>query len=121
MNPDEGWRRAYTVNEAGGKVLLNEAVEISFSYSSLEEFYALNPNCCELVEVFDGGERRNNTIPFGERVCGRLNTLVRVFYIYDYDQQNGGLPLYREKYFGLSNCGESWTAEEVIRLHKPAW
>lgn len=35
----------------------------------------------------------------------------------DYDVQNNNMPLYAEKYFGLSNCGALWTADEVVELH----
>lgn len=128
---EENWRLPYTVNEFGGKVLPGGYVYQegwrnhyagtvrTFEYSSLKEFYTRNPNCCELVEVLIGGERLKVTIPFEERVCGRLNTLVRVFYIYDYDARNNNLPLYAERYFGLSNCGDLWTDDEVIELHNP--
>ncbi|MDL2260478.1 hypothetical protein LJB99_06375 [Deltaproteobacteria bacterium OttesenSCG-928-K17] len=103
--PPEGWRRAYTVDETGGKVWLNEAVKTSLNYSSLEHFYALNPDCCELVEVYiDFGERAY--VPFWYRLAGRINIIVRIFYIYDFDQENNNLPLYKEEYLALSNCGE---------------
>lgn len=119
VHPEPGWRRAYTVNEAGGKIFLNEAVEITFRYSSLEEFYALNPDGCEFVEMFfDEGKKYD--VPFLSRVNGHLNILVRVFYIYDFDQDND-MPLYRERYFGLSNCGKLLTQGDIVRLHEPEW
>lgn len=102
--PEEGWRHAYTVNEAGGKVWLNEAVKTSFRYSSLKEFYALNPDSCELVEIYsDSGEQAY--VPFWYRLAGRINIIVRVFYIYDFDRENDNQPIYKEEYFALSNCG----------------
>ncbi|MDL2260477.1 hypothetical protein LJB99_06370 [Deltaproteobacteria bacterium OttesenSCG-928-K17] len=112
--PPEGWRRAYTVDETGGKVWLNEAVKTSLSYSSLEHFYALNPGCCELVEVFvdEGGIY---DVPFWYRLSGHINIIVRVFYIYDIDQENNSQPIYKEEYFALSNCGNFYWG--LIELH----
>jgi len=119
--PAEGRRRrAYTANEAGGKLWLTEVLKTSFRYSSLEEFYALNPNSCELVETLVGGEYLWLGIPFRARAGGCLNTIVRVFYIYDFDEENENQPVYKEEYFGLSNCGELWTDWDIIKLHESA-
>jgi hypothetical protein len=116
---EKAWRNSYTVNEVGGKIFSEEMIE-TFKYSSLKEFYALNPNCCEFVETLvEEGEVF--TVPFRARVSGHLNIFVRAYYIYDFDKQNNNLPLYAEKYFGVSNCGELLTPREVVRLHRPEW
>ena len=118
LYPKEGWRKAYTVNEAGGKIRLNKDIATSFRYSSIEEFYEMNPNACELVEMFMN-EGTMYDVPFEARVSGDLNILVRVFYIYDFDVVNNNQPIYREEYFGLSNCGQIWSERDIMVLHFP--
>ncbi|MDR1044169.1 MAG: hypothetical protein LBP33_03500 [Candidatus Adiutrix sp.] len=119
-------RVPFTVSEAGGKIFpkrgsdyAEEHIE-TFRYSGLENFYKLNPNCCELVETIriPDSDVEMLTVPLWERWCGRLNIFVRVFYIYDFDRENNNRPLYEERYFGLSNCGDLlWTPEEIFWLH----
>lgn len=98
----------YTVNEFGGKSYAKTGfVDASLRYSSLEEFYALNPGCCELVEFYRSSDGIVS-IPCSKRASGEINALVRIFYIYDFDAQNSKQPLYREDYFIVSNCGKVW-------------
>ena len=124
---EEKWRTPYSVNEAGGKVFPEGGKDFSkesiktLNYSSLEEFYAQNPNRCELVGMLVDDDIQVFDIPFAVRLKGRLNTFVRVFYLYDFDKQNDNQPIYIERYFGLSNCGEVWTPNEVFRLHQPKY
>jgi hypothetical protein len=102
-------RFPYTVNEAGGKVSKTSeigVIDASPRYASLEEFYALNPKCCEFVE-HDPSNDEILSIPFLTRAAGDAHTFVRVFYIHDFDVQNSNQPRYRERYFIVSNCGEA--------------
>jgi hypothetical protein len=112
------WSYDYTVNEAGGKVYLRNEKRETFRYSNLKEFYALNQNCCDFLDIYLSGETYIN-IPFIERISGHLNTSIRVFYIYYYDEKNNNIPIYEETCFALSNCGKLWTSREMSGLHRP--
>ncbi|UQZ88846.1 hypothetical protein C4J81_06385 [Deltaproteobacteria bacterium Smac51] len=102
-------------NESNSK----EGVEI-FNYSSLEDFYAINQDCCEFTEIiwYDG---EIFFVPFGARISGQLNIFIRVYYLYGHESQNNNVPVYVERYFGLSNCGRLWTPYDVYRLRSPEW
>lgn len=107
--------RYLTTQEKFDVVVAEIIREDKLSYATLEEFYAANPNSCELVERFRHPDE-TFIISFMDRASGRLNIFVRVFYVYDFDRQNN-VPLYAEKYFGISNCGKLWTSKEIIKHH----
>jgi hypothetical protein len=89
----------YIVNDAGGIVsntgLIGGSIDASPHYASLDEFYALNPKCCEFVEYLRS--EGIVSIPFLTRASGDVHTRVRVFYIYHFEVQYSNQPRSRER------------------------
>ena len=83
------------------------------NYSSLEEFYAVNPNACELVKTYHGSEGGFFGPTFWNKVRGELSVMVRVFYVHHYNEGNFDQPVYSEVYYGLSNCGKVVPSEAI--------
>lgn len=105
------------INEDGKKLPYNKIVQM-YDYSSLEEFYAMNPDCYKFVETIDTPDAPPFTIPYREKISGRLNTFIIVSYIFAFDKQNNNAPIYKGRIFGLSNCGELWTYQKILRLQE---
>lgn len=108
-----------TVNEDGKKVTSKKIVS-KYPYSGLEEFYALNPNCCFVVKEFYN-EARKFSIPCGKKINGRLNVLIYISYIFAFDEQDNNRPIRRGAYYGMSNCGQLESEIGTILMIDPDW
>jgi hypothetical protein len=71
-------------------------------YADIADFLGINERCCELTEIGEEGY----TIPWDDRVSGKLSTLVRVKYVVRYDDRYGNrFSEPAETIVGISNCG----------------
>lgn len=108
----------YTMNEAGEKIHSRKLIP-QYRYSSLNEFYELNPNCCFFIENFQREARKFYT-PCGKKLTGELNVLIYISYIFAFRESDNS-PIYSGRELGLSNCGKLLTNLDVIMLNDPNW
>ncbi|MDL2260506.1 hypothetical protein LJB99_06525 [Deltaproteobacteria bacterium OttesenSCG-928-K17] len=109
----------YTVNEAGERVCLTRLVK-NYKYSSVEEFYAINPNCCVIVDdIFDG--ERSFYVPQKLKKSGKLDTIINVSYVSAFDELNSNRPIKSGTTFGLSRSGQLYSLGEMLNLIDPNW
>lgn len=105
------------LSESGQKIWAERLVK-KYDYSSLKEFYELNPNCCKFVEKFEHPDRPPFAVPCGEKISGLLNTFVSITYIFAFNEQDSSEPIELISTFGLSNCGKLWTRSELVELQQ---
>jgi hypothetical protein len=111
-------RYYYTLNEAG-KQIRSERLIKQYDYASMEEFYAMNSDCCRFVEEFWHPDRPPYTIPCEAKASGLLNTFITITYIFAYDEYNSNKPIEHIATFALSNCGKLWTRNELLDFYHP--
>lgn len=83
----------------------NDTIE-EYSYSSVAEFYAMNPNCFKFVDKVEIPDGPYTEIPYYAKYHGRLSTLIEATFIFGFDEQNDNKPIIKQKIYGLSNCGD---------------
>lgn len=75
-------------------------------YRNLGEFFAANPNSCE---VSAGGWREGDPTGFWDHALGYLNSFVKVEYQLHYRDEHGGEVMRRLKTVrGIGVCGQIW-------------
>lgn len=78
----------------------------SHPYADLEEFYALNPDCCFFFNDYTYGGLGTRSMPLRRRLQGVYNPpYLYITYIAAFDWQNNNAPIYRVRYFAFTNCG----------------
>lgn len=88
--------------------------EMPDAYKSIDEFYLVNKNCCDIVPFLQRNpderyEDWNASIPgFFDKACGRADSKIRVKYKFRFHRENGGVAM-RTKiaYFVVDNCGKA--------------
>lgn len=76
-------------------------------YQDMNEFFTLNPNCCQVTTNYKsiGGEGDNTN--FWGRLTGSKSSIVGVKYLLRYRDENGAMQAKLIEIFpGISNCGE---------------
>lgn len=75
-------------------------------YQSIEEFKAVNKDCCNITMVATEGY----TPPFTYRLAGSISRLVHIKYLVRYRDDSGrAVARALETYPAVSNCGRVWS------------
>lgn len=103
----------YTLNEVGEKIASKRFIS-SYQYASLEEFYALNPDCCFFFKEYPYGGVGNRSIPLHKRLQGHLTPpYLYINYVVAFDWQNNNTPVYRWNYYAFTNCGGLYVNPDI--------
>jgi len=110
---DEAW---YSPLGSNSKIMkIKSWPENPVPYKNLNEFFAINPNCCKVTQDYRsiGGEG-DNTSAWG-CISGKKSAIVGVRYLLRYRDENGDIQSKLKEIFpGISNCGElNWNIFEI--------
>ena len=95
----------YEVRDGRGVFIDNQPPKDPIPYASIQEFFALNPDCCKISLM----ARENFRAPTESRLTGRLAAFVNVNFLVRYRAATGEeieVPMRIDP--GVSNCGEIW-------------
>lgn len=96
--------KTYVTRPDGQRAIQWERPEKAIPYESVEEFFAVNPDCCEVT--LQQHPKQGGTVPLLERLSGDTAANVRVRYQVRYLDENEQLKTeYVESYWAVSNCG----------------
>lgn len=73
-------------------------------YKDVDEFLALNPDCCELTQMRNLEEGVGFT--FMERLKGTASSFARINYQVRYREDGAVKSVLSKNHFAISNCGE---------------
>lgn len=97
MNESDGYRRYIEKN------LDDEPIP----YRDIEEFLALNPNCCQVTTNYKSIGGEGDTVSCWNRLIGFKSSVVGIRYLKRYRDNKGIIQTKRLEIFpGISNCGE---------------
>ena len=75
-------------------------------YSSIEEFYRVNENCCEITRT----GKKGYTASMSSKLAGGLDNFVRVKYRVKYEDSDGDIvEVIEESFVAMTNCGYPWS------------
>jgi len=96
--------KTYVTNPDGRRAINWSRPEKPIPYSSIEEFFAVNPDCCEVT--LREHPKQGGTISLIDRLLGITSANVRVRYQVRYlDENKQPNTEYVEPYWAVSSCG----------------
>lgn len=102
-------KRSVNVSEEASSSVLKYRVIRGVPYGSKEEFFSVNPNCCDLVGRAEDGFRPLLI----EKLFGNFSCMVRVRFKFRYIDEAGVLrERFEEEFPVIKNCGIAWDGVE---------
>jgi hypothetical protein len=98
------------VNPDGSRKQVTAPPPQAVRYRDVDEFFRLNPGCCEVVKEVKTSGGETLSLDFWNRLAGLSSSFVRVKYLVRYqDEQNTVRTHPVEAALAFSNCGHVWS------------